>query len=368
MTGQAAGWRLAERPFWAAADSPRPATPYPSASGLAVVYFDGPPSSGLRRLAHAGPLMTLLAIVLISAAVLTVAYFTYGPLLSRLLQLDPKAETPAVTLRDDVDYAPIEPKFLLSQHFSAIAAAGPIVGPIVAGVAFGWLPAWLWILFGSILIGGVHDFTTLVASIRHNAPLDCRSGSRPHEHAGLFAVFGLRLVEPGLHHRGVYRHHGQRLRRLHRTGRRPNGPTITGGGVATSSLLYLVAADRDGLAAALHAAVDRLGNDDFSAAGRRGDLGRPENPVRHRADCSTWSPRRPSGCGTWPCWAIASWPRSFRCGCCCNRAAIWGAISSIWPWAAACWACCSASTPDRISRVHRLGFAARARPCSRCCS
>ena len=49
--------------------------------------------------------------------------------------LDPEAETPAVTLRDDVDYVPIEPKFLLSQHFSAIAAAGPIVGPIVAGVA-----------------------------------------------------------------------------------------------------------------------------------------------------------------------------------------------------------------------------------------
>ncbi|HTU26501.1 MAG TPA: carbon starvation CstA family protein [Pirellulales bacterium] len=113
--------------------------------------------------------MTLLAIVVISAVVLSLAYFTYGTLLTRLLELDPQAETPAVTLRDDVDYAPIEPKFLLSQHFSAIAAAGPIVGPIVAGVAFGWLPAWLWILFGSTLIGGVHDFTTLVASIRHNA-------------------------------------------------------------------------------------------------------------------------------------------------------------------------------------------------------
>ncbi len=92
-----------------------------------------------------------------------------GPSCRACCELDPKAETPAVALRDDVDYVPIEPKFLLSQHFSAIAAAGPIVGPIVAGVAFGWLPAWLWILFGSILIGGVHDFTTLVASIRHNA-------------------------------------------------------------------------------------------------------------------------------------------------------------------------------------------------------
>src|SRR5436190_22877064 len=111
--------------------------------------------------------MSLLSIVLISAACLLVAYFTYGPLLSRLLNLRADVPTPAVTLRDDVDYAPIDSKFLLSQHFSAIAAAGPIVGPILAGIAFGWLPALLWILIGSVLIGGVHDMTALTASIRH---------------------------------------------------------------------------------------------------------------------------------------------------------------------------------------------------------
>src|SRR5258708_11355119 len=72
-------------------------------------------------------------------------------------------------MRDDVDYAPIDSKFLLSQHFSAIAAAGPIVGPIMAGLLFGWVPALLWILIGSIFIGGVHDMTALVASIRHKA-------------------------------------------------------------------------------------------------------------------------------------------------------------------------------------------------------
>lgn len=113
--------------------------------------------------------MSLLTIVLISAACLLTAYFTYGPLLSRLLRLRPDVPTPAVSLRDDVDYAPIDSKFLLSQHFSAIAAAGPIVGPILAGIAFGWLPALLWILVGSILIGGVHDMTSLTASIRHKA-------------------------------------------------------------------------------------------------------------------------------------------------------------------------------------------------------
>jgi carbon starvation protein len=111
----------------------------------------------------------MIAIVLISAAVLGIAYLTYGRLLARLLRLDPHAPTPAVELRDDIDYEPIAPGTLFPQHFSAIAAAGPIVGPILAGLAFGWLPALLWILIGSIFVGGVHDITSLVASIRHKS-------------------------------------------------------------------------------------------------------------------------------------------------------------------------------------------------------
>ncbi|HJS06763.1 MAG TPA: carbon starvation CstA family protein [Pirellulales bacterium] len=113
--------------------------------------------------------MTLLTLALVSAAVLIIAYFTYGRVLARLFELDPNRKTPAVALRDDVDYSPIEPKFLLGQHFSAIAAAGPIVGPILAGLWFGWVPAVLWILIGAIFIGGVHDLSALVASIRHKA-------------------------------------------------------------------------------------------------------------------------------------------------------------------------------------------------------
>lgn len=113
--------------------------------------------------------MSLLLIVLICAALLWLAYRLYGSFLTRLFRLDPDAQTPAVALRDDVDYVPISPRFLLSQHFSAIAAAGPIVGPIVAAVMFGWVPALIWILIGSIFIGGVHDMGALVASIRHKA-------------------------------------------------------------------------------------------------------------------------------------------------------------------------------------------------------
>src|SRR5687767_13874868 len=113
--------------------------------------------------------MSLLAVVGISAILLITAYFTYGRFLSRFLALDAARPTPAVEMRDGVDYEPIESKFLLGQHFSAIAAAGPIVGPILAGLMFGWVPALIWILVGAIFIGGVHDFAALVASIRHKA-------------------------------------------------------------------------------------------------------------------------------------------------------------------------------------------------------
>ncbi len=109
----------------------------------------------------------MVFVVCLSGIVLLIAYRVYGSILARLLKIDGKAITPAYTLRDEVDYAPLAPGPLLNQHFSAIAAAGPIVGPILAGAAFGWLPAMLWILIGSIFIGGVHDFTALVASVRH---------------------------------------------------------------------------------------------------------------------------------------------------------------------------------------------------------
>src|SRR5258708_6331767 len=132
--------------------------------------------------------MSMLVIIVASAAILSVAYLTYGPILVRLLRLDPNAKTPAFELRDDVDYAPIAPNELLSQHFSAIAAAGPIVGPILAGLMFGWLPALIWILVGSILIGGVHDFTALVASIRHKAR-SIAEGVRDHMSGPAYVPF-----------------------------------------------------------------------------------------------------------------------------------------------------------------------------------
>ena len=113
--------------------------------------------------------MSLILFLAVSGLILAWAYRWYGRILARYLQLDATIKTPAHTQRDGLDYEPASKTWLLPQHFSAIAAAGPIVGPILAGTYFGWLPSWLWIIFGAIFVGGVHDLMTLVASVRHGA-------------------------------------------------------------------------------------------------------------------------------------------------------------------------------------------------------
>ena len=111
--------------------------------------------------------LPLLALVVVVA--LTLGYTLYGRLLGRLYGLDDARVTPAHEKNDGVDFAPAAPGYLLGQHFSAISAAGPIVGPIVACQQFGWLPCVLWIGLGCVLIGAVHDMSALVASVRHGA-------------------------------------------------------------------------------------------------------------------------------------------------------------------------------------------------------
>lgn len=111
--------------------------------------------------------MGILLFLLVSFGILLGAYLTVGRVLARVFRLSDSSATPAYKMRDGLDYEPARASYLLPQHFSAIAAAGPIVGPILAAIYFGWGPAWLWIIFGSILIGGIHDFSALVASVRH---------------------------------------------------------------------------------------------------------------------------------------------------------------------------------------------------------
>jgi carbon starvation protein len=180
--------------------------------------------------------MSMLTIVVFSAAILSIAYWTYGPILVRLLKLDANAKTPAFELRDDVDYAPLAPNELLSQHFSAIAAAGPIVGPILAGVMFGWLPALIWILVGSILIGGVHDFTALVASIRHKAR-SIAEVVRDHMSRRAFVLF-LTFVWLALVYI-IVAFTDITAASFIGTQKLENGQAVTGAGIASSSLMYL---------------------------------------------------------------------------------------------------------------------------------
>ena len=112
----------------------------------------------------------MLAIVFIVAIVLfVIAYRIYGRFLNKHFEINDDRKTPSHSDYDGVDKVPTKTAVLLGHHFSSIAGAGPIVGPIIAAAAFGWVPAILWVIIGSIFFGGVHDFSALVASIRHKA-------------------------------------------------------------------------------------------------------------------------------------------------------------------------------------------------------
>ena len=111
--------------------------------------------------------MSTLAIALGAFVLYYVAYHTYGKWLARkLFRLDPEATVPSVELEDGVDYVPSDKNVIFGHHFTSIAGTGPIVGPALA-VIWGWVPALIWVLFGSILIGAVHDFGALVVSLRN---------------------------------------------------------------------------------------------------------------------------------------------------------------------------------------------------------
>ena len=111
--------------------------------------------------------MATLLIALGSLVLYLVAYHTYGRWLARrIFRLDPDRVPPSVEFEDGSDYVPTSRGVVFGHHFTSIAGTGPIVGPALA-VIWGWLPALLWVLFGSIFIGAVHDFGSLVVSMRN---------------------------------------------------------------------------------------------------------------------------------------------------------------------------------------------------------
>lgn len=109
----------------------------------------------------------LTYIFLLACFLFVLAYLTYGRFLKKHFELNNKNHPPSLHMYDGVDYVPAPVPVLFGHHFSSIAGAGPVLGPIIAGIAFGWGPVWLWIVFGSIFIGGIHDFSSLVISLRN---------------------------------------------------------------------------------------------------------------------------------------------------------------------------------------------------------
>ena len=111
--------------------------------------------------------MSTLLVALASFAGFIIAYNTYGRWLSRrIFNVSADAEVPSSQLQDDVDFVPTKREVIFGHHFTSIAGTGPIVGPAIA-VFWGWLPALLWVVFGSIFIGAVHDFGALMVSLRN---------------------------------------------------------------------------------------------------------------------------------------------------------------------------------------------------------
>jgi carbon starvation protein len=182
--------------------------------------------------------MNILFLIIGAAVVFFIAYKLYGSFLAKkVYSLDDSCVTPAVRNDDGVDYVPTSSKFLTGQHFSAISGAGPITGPIIAGIMFGWAPALLWIVLGSIFIGGVHDMGSLVASIRHNAMSITEVVKKNVSKRAwiLFLIFiWLALVYVVVAFTDITSSSFVGKVVLE------NGDKVEGGAIATSSLLYLV--------------------------------------------------------------------------------------------------------------------------------
>ena len=142
--------------------------------------------------------MTALLIIIAAIILLVIGYIYYGSWLAKQWGIDPAKKTPAVEMEDGVDYVAAKPAVLMGHHFSSIAGAGPINGPIQAAV-FGWIPVFLWCVIGGIFFGGLQDFGSLFASIRHEGKsvgeiIKDSMGSRAKKLFIIFALLVLILV------------------------------------------------------------------------------------------------------------------------------------------------------------------------------
>ena len=142
--------------------------------------------------------MTALLIILAAIVLLLAGYIFYGSWLAKQWGIDPARKTPAHEKADGVDYVPAKPAVLMGHHFSSIAGAGPINGPIQAAV-FGWVPVFLWCVIGGIFFGGLQDFGSLFASLRNDGKtvgeiIKSSMGSKAKKLFIIFALLVLILV------------------------------------------------------------------------------------------------------------------------------------------------------------------------------
>lgn len=142
--------------------------------------------------------MTAILIIVAAIVLLLIGYVGYGSWLAKQWGVDPKKSTPAHEMEDGVDYVAAKPAVLMGHHFSSIAGAGPINGPIQAAV-FGWVPVFLWCIIGGIFFGGLQDFGSLFASIRHKGKsvgeiIRDSMGRRAQKLFTIFALLVLILV------------------------------------------------------------------------------------------------------------------------------------------------------------------------------
>ncbi len=136
--------------------------------------------------------MNAALIVLFGVAWLVFAYFWYGGRINRhVIRPDDSQPTPSNTVNDGKDFVPTHPLVLFGHHFSSIAGAGPIIGPILAFALFGWLPALIWILVGVVFMGAVHDYTSLMASVRSKGVsiVEIAEGAVSRTARNIFAIF-----------------------------------------------------------------------------------------------------------------------------------------------------------------------------------
>lgn len=137
--------------------------------------------------------MNVLVILAVAVVIFVLASRFYSRYIARILGEDPNNPTPAVARQDGRDYVPTKGYVVFAHHFSAIAGAGPILGPTMA-ILYGFVPAWLWVVIGSVFIGAVHDFTTLFVSMREGGKSMAEVARRTLGNAGFNLFIGFTIV------------------------------------------------------------------------------------------------------------------------------------------------------------------------------